>query len=120
MGKPSDSDAVGPEDLNLAVQRGNTRLVKVILKGGAESDRAYHGRGTATAIDCAITKGDPKVFRILLPHARKRLDPKLLSCAVNNGHAGIVKLLLAKGLKPTSNDLVSAVTYRHIPVCACS
>ncbi|HKB05646.1 MAG TPA: ankyrin repeat domain-containing protein [Gemmataceae bacterium] len=116
MRKSSDSEEIGPKDLNLAVLRGNMRLIKAILKAGAEADRPYHGRGTATAMVCAVGRGNAKVLRLLLPHAGKRLDPRLLSNAVNNGHADVVKVLLAKGLKPTPKDLVSAVTYRHLPV----
>jgi hypothetical protein len=89
-----------PKGLNAAVLARDQKRVKALLDAGAEPDKRYFGTGTATALDCAVMNGLTPIVKLLLPHARKPLDQRLLRSALHNGYKPIVKLLGEHGLVP--------------------
>ncbi|MCJ1313364.1 hypothetical protein MMC25_007042 [Agyrium rufum] len=89
----------GSNALWIAVLRGHETIVELLLKRGAESNRAdeYHGQ---TALHCAAASGDAILVSILLAHGA---DPTLpdtqshrssLELAVMHGRHTVVSMLL--------------------------
>jgi len=96
--------------LCLAVEKGYTNVVKLLLGKGADPNitiQKYRLGDGVTPLFCAIEKGHPELVPLLL---EKGADPNVqvkdnwnvvpLVRAVENGYADIVPLLLEKGADP--------------------
>ena len=85
--------------LILASERGETDIVKMLLKDGATNVNQHNDDGE-TAIDVAIEKGHTEIVGLLLDNGvdvnGKNYIPPLLS-ACGKGNTEMVKLLLDKG-----------------------
>ncbi len=117
---PPQPVKLDPKDFNSAILAGDLTLIKALLKGGARPDKPYLGRGTVTALDLAIGRGQTGLLKLLLKYARRPLPPSLFSGAVYTGSVREAKLLLGLGLKPNVKELTRylthAVTRRDVPV----
>jgi ankyrin repeat protein len=96
----ADSDAYSSTPLIYAAKYGHLDVVRVLLDGGAEVDRADSIR--STALHHAAFRGHLEVCRELLERGAT-VDPvnswkdTPLHCAARGGHLSVVKLLVERG-----------------------
>ena len=94
-------DKDGQTLLIYAVLRGNKKLAKALLSGGASMDV-----NDPKIMMYAVRSGNEKLVKMLLDKGVyiNINDPKMLEYAVHSGNERLVKILLDKGLYINSND----------------
>jgi len=102
-----------PTPLIDAINRGNRRRVTDLLRGGADPNAKAPG-DFWPPLSCAVQKGDPEVFEMLLAAgADVRKDPAALCHAVEHGRVDMLRRLLAAGADPNGPPRYP----RQTPLC---
>ncbi len=106
--------ATGVTALMIAARyKGNTEVVRLLLKKGAIPNVDYKVRNNASAFFYAVMAGDVQTAQTLVaagakPHKKFKLlgtfDTSPLPIAVNNGDVDMTKFLLSKGANPNQGD----------------
>nr|QBK90424.1 MAG: ankyrin repeat protein [Pithovirus LCPAC103] len=102
--------------IEIAVKLNEPNMVKLLLVAGANPN--IYSKYEESPISIATNYGDIEIVKLLIPHVNRKSRTQALFSAVNNGHIGVVKLLLAAGvnIRRVSRALTSASRKGHIGI----
>ncbi len=102
--------------IEIAVKLNEPNMVKLLLVAGANPN--IYSKYEESPISIATNYGDIEIVKLLIPHVKRKSRTQALFSAVNNGHIGVVKLLLAAGvnIRRVSRALTSASRKGHIGI----